>query len=64
MIGKAIAAYIGGKVDRRDGQGGAVGALVGVATYALSRRMLPVAVAAGGAALAIGYLKRKRSSAP
>lgn len=63
MIGQAIAAYIGNKIDRRDGQGGTAGALIGVATYALGKRALPVAVVAGGAALAIGYLKRKRASA-
>ena len=63
MIGKAIAAWIGNRIDRRDGEGGTIGALTGVATYALGKRLLPVALVAGGAALAIGYLRHRREAA-
>lgn len=63
MIGRVLAAYIGNKIDRRDGEGGTLGALAGVATYALGKRALPVALLAGGAYLGVRYLRNRRASA-
>ena len=63
MIGKAIAAYLGEKIDKRDGKGGTLGALTGVALYGFGKRVLPVALLAGGAAIGVHYLQ-KRFRAP
>ena len=63
MIGKAIAAYIGNKIDRRDGEGGTIGALAGLATWGIARRVIPAAIVIGGAAYGARAL-RKRFSAP
>ncbi|KQX25343.1 MULTISPECIES: hypothetical protein [unclassified Sphingomonas] len=52
MIGKLLAAFIGRKIDRRDGKGGAKGALMGVAAASLVRRAGPLALLAGGAYVA------------
>lgn len=62
MIGKAIAAYIGNKIDRRDGEGGTLGALAGVAVYVLGKRALPVALVAGGAYLGVRYLRNRKAA--
>jgi len=59
MIGKAIAAYLGNRIDRRDGKGGTLGTLAGVAVYGLGKRVLPVAIVAGGAAIGMHYLQKK-----
>lgn len=64
MIGKAIAGYIGEKIDQRDGKGGTLGALTGVALYEIGKRVIPVAILAGAAAMGTHYLqKRFRGSA-
>jgi hypothetical protein len=63
MIGKAIAAYIGEKIDQRDGKGGTIGALAGVAAWSVARRVIPAAIVLGGAAYGVNVL-RKRFSAP
>ena len=63
MIGKAIAGWIGSKVDRRDGEGGTLGALTGVAIYSIGKRVLPVALLAGGVALGVHYLRSQRRAA-
>ena len=63
MIGKAIAAYIGNRIDRRDGQGGMLGALAGMAALKIARRSIPAAIAVGAAAYGINRL-RKRGNAP
>ena len=59
MIGKAIAAYIGEKIDKRDGKGGTLGALTGVELYTLGKRVLPVAILAGAAAVGTHYLQKR-----
>ncbi|MES2442950.1 MAG: hypothetical protein V4574_08975 [Pseudomonadota bacterium] len=59
MIGKAIAGWLGNRIDRRDGKGGTIGALTGVAVYAAGKRILPVALLAGGAALGMHYLQKR-----
>lgn len=63
MIGKAIAAYLGERIDKRDGKGGTLGALTGVAVYAVAKRVLPVVLLAGAAAVGTHYLQ-KRFRAP
>ena len=59
MIGKAIAAYIGNRIDRRDGKGGALGALTGMAAFGLGRRVLPAAIAIGAAAYGARALRKR-----
>ena len=62
MIGKAIAAYIGNRIDRSDGQGGTLGAVAGVATWGVLRRVVPAAIVLGGAAYGLRALKRRFDS--
>jgi len=64
MIGKAIAGWIGNKIDRRDGKGGTLGAVAGVAAYSIGKRVLPVAILAGGAAIGMHYLQKRFRGAP
>lgn len=52
MIGKILGGLIGRKLDRRDGQGGIKGALMGVATASIIRRVGPLGLLAGGAWIA------------
>ena len=59
MIGKAIAAYIGNRIDRRDGKGGPLGALAGMAIFGLGKRALPAAIVLGAAAYAVSKLKKR-----
>jgi len=59
MIGKAIAGWIGSKIDRRDGEGGTLGAVTGVAVYEVAKRVIPVALLAGGAAIGMHYLQKR-----
>ncbi|MEI9928385.1 MAG: hypothetical protein WDN44_12685 [Sphingomonas sp.] len=65
MIGKAIAGWIGNRIDRRDGKGGALGAIAGVATWEVARRVVPAAIVVGGVALGVHYVARRiGNSAP
>ena len=64
MIGDLIAAAIGRDIDRRDGEGGTLGALAGVATWKVARRVVPAAIVIGGAALGVRYLIRKFRNDP
>jgi len=59
MIGKAIAGWIGAKIDRRDGEGGTLGAIAGVATWEVAKRVVPAAIVLGGAAIGARYIARK-----
>ncbi|WP_066798988.1 hypothetical protein [Sphingomonas soli] len=63
MIGKAIAAYIGNRIDRRDGKGGTLGALAGMAAFGLGKRALPAAIVLGAAAYGARALQKRRGSA-
>ncbi|MBX3566260.1 MAG: hypothetical protein KF730_16995 [Sphingomonas sp.] len=63
MIGDAIAGYIGNKIDRRDGKGGTIGALVGVLGWRVAKRVVPAAIVLGAAAYGARALQR-RFSAP
>jgi len=64
VIGDLIAAAIGRNIDQRDGEGGTLGALAGVATWKLARRVVPAAIVLGGAALGARYLMRKFGNEP
>jgi len=59
MLGDLIAGAIGRNIDRRDGEGGVLGALVGVATWKVAKRVVPAAIVLGGAALGARYLVNK-----
>ena len=52
MIGKIIGALVGRSIDRRDGQGGIKGALMGAAAAGVIRRAGPLGLLAGGAWIA------------
>ncbi len=54
MIGKIIAALVGREIDRRDGAGGAKGALIGIAAASGLRRLGPLGMILGG-----GYVAKK-----
>lgn len=59
MIGKAIAGWIGNRIDRRDGEGGTLGAITGVAVYETGKRVLPAAILIGGGVLFARYLRNR-----
>ena len=59
MIGDLIAAGIGRNIDQRDGEGGTLGALAGVATCHVAKRLVPAAIVLGRIALGARYLSRK-----
>lgn len=62
MIGSAIAGWIGSKIDRRDGEGGTLGAIAGVASWQVAKKVVPAAVLLGTAALGARYLARRFGS--
>ena len=62
MIGKMVAALVGRELDRRNGEGGMKGALIGAAAAGALRRAGPLALLAGGAWLAKRALDRRRAS--
>ena len=64
MIGDLVAAAIGRNIDQRDGEGGALGAVAGVATWKVAKRVVPAAIVLGGAALGARYLMRKFRNDP
>ena len=59
MLGELAAAVIGRNIDRRDGEGGALGAIAGIATWKVAKRVVPAAIVIGGAVLGARYLARK-----
>lgn len=54
MIRNIIGALVGREIDRRDGSGGARGALIGMAAMGALRRMGPLGLILGG-----GYVAKK-----
>ena len=54
MIRGIIGALVGREIDRRDGAGGAKGALIGMAAMGALRRMGPLGLILGG-----GYVAKK-----
>lgn len=63
MIGKIIGALVGREIDRRDGSGGAKGALMGAAAAGAMRRLGPLGLVLGGAYVAKKALDRRRGRA-
>jgi hypothetical protein len=63
MIGKAIAGWIGNRIDRRDGEGGTMGAFAGVAAWEVGKRVVPAALALGAIAYGVRALSRGREAA-
>lgn len=60
MIGKVIGALVGREIDRRDGQGGMKGALIGAAAAGALRRMGPLGLALGAAYVGKRAFDRRR----
>lgn len=64
MFGKLLGAYIGNRIDRRDGRGGTKGALMGAAAAGIIRRAGPLGLLLGGAYVAKkAFDKRKADRA-
>jgi hypothetical protein len=64
MFGTVIGAIIGSKIDRADGEGGVKGALLGALAPALVKRVLPLAILAGGALLVKNALDARKTPEP
>jgi hypothetical protein len=64
MIGKLIGALVGRQIDRRDGQGGMKGALIGAVAAGALRRLGPLGLLAGGAYVAKKAMDRRRAGRP
>jgi len=62
MIGSAIAGWIGSKIDRWDGEGGTLGAIAGVASWQVAKKVVPAVVLLGTAALGARYLAKRFGS--
>lgn len=62
MIGDAIAGWIGSRIDRRDGEGGTLGAIAGVLAWKTAKRVIPAAIVLG--AVAYGVHKLSQNSNP
>lgn len=61
MIGKLIGALVGREIDRRDGDSGVKGALIGATAAGALRRLGPLGLAIGGAYVAKKALDRRRA---
>ncbi|MBO9714489.1 hypothetical protein [Sphingomonas sp.] len=59
MIGDAIAGWIGRSIDRRDGEGGTMGAILGVGAWEVAKRVVPAALLLGGAVLGARYVSAR-----
>ena len=62
MIGKLIGALVGREMDRRDGDSGVKGAVIGAAVPSLLRRLGPLGLLAGGAYVAKKAYDRRKST--
>jgi hypothetical protein len=61
MIGKIIGALVGRELDRRDGEGGVKGAVIGAAVPGLLRRLGPLGLVVGGAYVAKKAYDRRKA---
>jgi hypothetical protein len=61
MLGKLLGAFIGSRIDRRDGEGGVKGAMLGAATAGVLRRLGPIGLAIGGVVVAKRLLSKRRT---
>ena len=62
MIGKIIGALLGREIDRRDGGGGARGAILGAAAAGALRRTGPLGLMLAGGYVARKALNRRRTA--
>jgi hypothetical protein len=62
MIGNAIAAFIGHKIDASDGEGGTLGAVAGVAAWKAVKNVVPALLVFG--AIAYGVHRFANSETP
>ena len=61
MIGKLIGALIGRQFDRRDGDSGIKGAVIGAAVPGVLRRLGPLGLVLGGAYVAKKAYDRRKA---
>lgn len=61
MIGRIIGALVGREIDRRDGEGGLKGAVIGAAAAGALRRLGPVGLLIGGVYVARKAINRRRA---
>lgn len=61
MIGKILGAVIGSRIDRSDGQGGVKGAVMGMMTAGVLRRLGPAGLVIGGAYAAKKMLDARKA---
>ena len=64
MLRTIISALVGREIDRRDGRGGAKGALLGMAASRVLTRMGPLGLALGGAYVAKKAYDRYQDARP
>ncbi|WP_326525224.1 hypothetical protein [Sphingomonas sp.] len=64
MIGRIIGALVGREIDRRDGSGGAKGAVIGYAAAGALRRLGPLGLILGGGYVAKKAYDRRKAKRP
>ena len=64
MIGTIISALIGRSIDRRDGDSGTKGAIIGALAPTVVKRVIPLAILAGGAFAVKRFLDSRRDADP
>lgn len=62
MIGKLVGALVGREIDRRDGEGGSKGAVLGYLAAGALRRAGPLGLLIGGGWLAKRAYDRRRAA--
>ncbi len=62
MIGKVVGALVGAELDRKRGDNGIKGAMLGVVAASVMRRMGPLGLVLGGAWAAKQALDRRRAT--
>jgi hypothetical protein len=63
MIAFLLGTLIGEHIDQEDGEDGATGALLGVATVAVLRRIIPLAIVGAGILVAKHYIEKAQAEA-
>jgi uncharacterized membrane protein len=58
MLGTLLAAVIGKEIDEADGEGGTAGALLGMAGWAVAKRLVPLAIVGAGILVAKHYVDK------
>jgi hypothetical protein len=58
MIGDAVAAFVGHKIDASDGEGGTIGAVAGMAAWKVAKAVVPAALFFGAIAYGIHLLTK------